>query len=415
MKKFLLLLSLIISFSACKEKEKTQDLFTPQKQEAEKVDVLTINKRIFYSKNSYPGFLKESDSFQIATEVGGVIEHMPYDVSDFVKKGSVVVKVNTESLQAQLKQLEVNLKNSLTNFNRVSKLLEKGLATQAQFDQAEYAKESVEASISALKVNLRKSITTSPFNGYVVQRGKQKGEIASPGVPIVSLMQLDPIRFVVAIPERDIYKINKGNILKVTIEASNKELNGIVYRVSQTSNKSNHTVPVEIELENPKDGDEYILKPGMFASLSLPVVREPNGWVIPLDSIVRTESERYVFTVRDSKATKIKVDIKATYENEALVEADFNKNENIIVSGQTTLIDGRDVQINQTHLMDSQKYLFKKSVARCKKVEDDILTFSKEILKSDIKVFDFFKSESGYILLYEGSLNENLKNCLSEI
>ncbi len=170
MKKFLLLLSLIISFSACKEKEKTQDLFTPQKQEAEKVDVLTINKRIFYSKNSYPGFLKESDSFQIATEVGGVIEHMPYDVSDFVKKGSVVVKVNTESLQAQLKQLEVNLKNSLTNFNRVSKLLEKGLATQAQFDQAEYAKESVEASISALKVNLRKSITTSPFNGYVVQR-----------------------------------------------------------------------------------------------------------------------------------------------------------------------------------------------------------------------------------------------------
>ncbi|MBN2694709.1 efflux RND transporter periplasmic adaptor subunit [bacterium] len=415
MKKLFLFLSIIIFLFACEKEKKTQDVFTPQKQEAEKVDVLTINKRLFYSKNSYPGVLKESDSFQIASEVGGVIEYMPYDVSDFVKKGSVVVKVNTESLQAQLKQLEVNLKNSVTNYNRISKLFEKGLATQAQIDQAEYAKESVEASISALKVNLRKSITTSPFNGYVVQRGKQKGEIASPGLPIVSLMQLDPIRFVVSVPERDIYKINKGNIVKVTIEASQKELNGVVYRISQTSNKSNHTVPVEIELENPKNGEEYLLKPGMFASLTIPIVREANGWVIPLDSIIRTESEKYVFVVRDNKSIKINITIKATYENEALVDAEFKNDENIVISGQNILVDGRGVVINKTSSMDSQKYLYKKSIARCKKAEEDILTLSKEILNSDLTVFDFFKSESGYILLYDGLLNENLKSCLSEI
>ncbi len=101
MKKILYLLFILLIFGCeGKPKPKVQERFRAQKREIEKVEVMVLKKRPFFSFISYPGVFKEWDSFSITPELSGKIEYLPYQTNDFIKKGATIVRIATQSLQA---------------------------------------------------------------------------------------------------------------------------------------------------------------------------------------------------------------------------------------------------------------------------------------------------------------------------
>lgn len=412
----LMIIVLLIVGCEGKPKPKIEETFKPQKKKAEKVEVIVLQKRPFVSLARYPGSFKEWDAFSIAPELGGKIDYMPYNTNDFIKKGASVVRINTATFRAQMKQLKVSQDIALTNFKRTQKLFQKGLATQAQMDQVIFQKSLSKANINALNVTLRKSTIYSPFNGHVATRFKQKGELANPGQPIVNLIQLDPIKFIVPIPERDIYKLAPGNVVTINLPATQKNIKGIVYKIAQVANRSSHTVNVEIEIENPKEYHNYIFKPGMFAKMELPLTRRQKAFVIPLDSIIRTEKESLIFIEREKKAIKIIIDTVATNENEALVSGDIKQNDRLIIKGQHNLVNNQIVNSVKTTTPDLSRFNYKKAIINCPKNKafKDIRAFARKLLKEEITVYDFFRNNDHYTLIYKGELSKALQGCIPE-
>ena len=103
MKKIFTILILVFVLVSCSKKKEaeTKEIYEVTKKAPERVETLKLKKIPFNSSNSYPGVLKEWDSFTISTEMGGVIEYMPYDVGDVVKKGITILKINTATIEAQ--------------------------------------------------------------------------------------------------------------------------------------------------------------------------------------------------------------------------------------------------------------------------------------------------------------------------
>ncbi len=419
MKKIFTVLILVFVLVSCSKKKEaeTKEIYEVTKKDPERVETLKLKKIPFNSSNSYPGVLKEWDSFTISTEMGGVIEYMPYDVGDVVKKGITILKINTATIEAQYNQLKVAQNIAEINFDRTKQLFDKNLATQSQMDQVQFQKDNAKASIDSLKVNLDKSVVYSPFNGHVLQRFKQKGELAAPGTPILSLIQLNPIKFVVSIPERDIFKISKGNVIPVKIDSLNKEFKGFVSRIGQVANPASHTINVEVQIENPQTDGDYLLKPGMLATATVSIIRETSEIVIPLDSIVRTDKELFIFTNNNGKAKKMNIELISTNYNNAIVKSDLKEGDELVIKGIYSLTDGRELNILKKNDVDISKFNYKRAVLKCSLTKEfkNITEVSQKIINSDLTVIDFFKNEEGFVLLYEGELPAELKTCFSEI
>ena len=325
MKKIIILsvLSLLFtSLGSCGEKKKEIEQIIVKKETMARVEAVVLKKKPFESFAIYPGVFKEWDNFTISSEFGGIIEYMPYELGDFIKKGNTVVKINTAVLRAQIKQAKTAQNIAQVNLDRIKKLYDKNLTTKANLDNVIFQKNNVDAQINILNVNLRKSVIRSPFNGYILRKMKKKGELSGMGMPIVTLVQLEPIKFILPIPERDLYKVSKGDILTIKLEANSKKFEGKVYRIGLHSNPSSHTVAIEIELKNIKNDDgEFMLKPGMLAKAFVSVVKEKSGFVISLDSILKTEKGHFVFIANGDIAKKVKIEIVSTNLDKALIKS----------------------------------------------------------------------------------------------
>lgn len=423
MKKYIMLsflTLLFINLASCGEKKKEVEQIIVKKEVVTRVEAMVLKKKAFESFASYPGVFQAWDSFTISSEFGGTIEYMPYEIGDFIKKGDTVVRINTATLRAQIKQAKTAQDIAKVNLDRIKKLYDKNLTTKANLDNVTFQKNNADARMNILNVNLRKSVVKSPFNGFVLRKMKKKGELSGMGMPIVSLIELDKVKFILPIPERDLYKVSKGNIIKVKLEANHQEFRGVVYRVAQESNPSSHTVNVEIEVKNVKGDDgEFILKPGMLAKAYVPITRERKGFVVSLDSILKTEKGTIVFIGNNDIAKRVYVNIIATNLNTALISSkDLKEGDKLITKGIYELSNNSKVNIVK---LDKNEYkedfeVFKFKCELNKKEKQDDLSIIRKILDfKKMEIIDLYRDKGSFNLIYRGELPDFLAKCKSKL
>jgi membrane fusion protein (multidrug efflux system) len=419
MKKYLILSILILLFTSlasCGEKKKEVEQIIVKKEVVTRVEAMTLKKKAFESFASYPGVFQPWDSFTISSEFGGIIEYMPYEISDFIKKGDTVVRINTSTLRAQINQAKVAQDIAKVNLERVKKLYDKNLTTKANLDNVTFQKNNADAQMNILNVNLNKSVIKSPFNGYVLRKMKQKGELSGMGMPIVSLIQLDKVKFILPIPERDLFKVSKGNIIMLELEANSQKFKGVVYRIAQESNPSSHTVNVEVEVKNVKNEDgEFILKPGMLAKAYVPITRARDGFVVSLDSILKTEKGSVVFIGNNGVAKRVNVEIVSTNKDKALIKSkDLKEGDSLITKGFFELTNKSKLNIVK---LDKNEYKenFKIFMFKCennKKDKSSDLDNIRKILDFEkIEIIDLYRDKNNFNLIYRGELPEFLSKC----
>jgi len=424
MKRYLILIVLVLlltSLVSCADKKEKIEKIIVKKEEATRVEAMLLKKIPFESYAEYPGVFKEWDDFTISSEFAGTIEYMPYNVSDFIKKGDTVIRINTSVLRAQIKQVKTAQNIAKVNFDRIQKLYKKNLTTKSQLDNVQFQVDNAAAQLEVLNTNLRKSVIRSPFNGYIIRKMKKKGELAAPGMPIVTVVKLDPLKFILPIPERDVYKLSRGNVINIELEANKQVFKGMVYRIGQESNRGSHTVNIEVEVKNIKGfDDEFVLKPGMLAKAFVPVIREEKGFVIRLDSILKTEQGTFVFIDNNGKAKRIEVNIISTSNNKALIKSnELKEGSKLITKGIFELINGSQIEIVK---LDKNKYKkdFNTVQFMCNSAKDKTIgsinntlnDIRSILLDENIEILDLYRDRAGFNLIYKGKLPEFLSKCV---
>ncbi len=336
-----LLISLFMAGCARKEikNEENKAVLVGTTQAELKPYIPTLN----YSGNVLPN--KEAN---LGATLPGKVEKMNIKLGETVKKGCLLAELSGEMLTQAVVENDALQKD----FDRISRLKEKGSVSQMEYD---HLKARLDASMAKVEMMKKNTQVIAPFNGTVVDIFVHEGENFSllpsidaqnlsvnPG--ILKLMQLNPVKVTFEVNEKELSWIKTGQIAFIRVDAlPEKTFEGRISYIRPVLSAVSRTATIEVEVNNPANA----LKPGMYANLEIKLP-PANGIFIPVSCIYRKPgtSNDYVFMVIDGKAKSQAVRQLQTMKDLVLVDGLAN-GATVVSVGKAKLSDGSVVEIQK--------------------------------------------------------------------
>lgn len=280
------------------------------------------------------------EAVTVSAEVTGKIEWQGVDDGDRAVKDQEIIRINTTSLQARLDQVRADHKLAVQEFERVTELRERGISSSQEFDRASMNRDGTAAMLKMAEIEFNHSVIKSEFDGIVDRAYNETGEYVSVGKPLVRLVQVDKLKVLVGVPERDVPRFKTGDTVQLRFDAlPGRIIQGKIYRIATTAEPATRTFVTEIEVDNA----EGILKPGMIARVALVRALYPDAITVPMFTLLSRSEGRYVFVEQDGKASLRPVEVGFFQEGDVLVTKGLAAGDRLIVMGQRTLNDGDTV------------------------------------------------------------------------
>lgn len=322
------------------------------------------------------GTLTASSNVAVTTQVAGNLVSVPVQVGEHVKKGQVVARIDDSSLRAQLSQAQAglmqaqntsqtaraNLQMAASTLDRLKSVYALGgiSAQDLQNAQTQYtaaqvnyqnaggaAIQSAQAAVNNLKVLLGKTVLTSPIDGIVSARNLQAGEVAAPGLPIVSIVQGTPSKIVATIPATQANLVSAGNQMQVKFDAQpGQSYPAKVVAVNPASVATGDFYPLEARLEESSPN----LRAGMVATGTIAAHLPDSTIVIPTSAVARIGAQNYVYVANGGKVTRTPVQLGSLGQqggkDAVAVIAGLKAGDSIVSSGVDGLWDGAPISGN---------------------------------------------------------------------
>jgi len=186
----------------------------------------------------YSGTVFPNADVNIASESPGKVVAVNADLGDYVAKGKILVQLDNELKIANLQTAEANYEKAKKDLERYEQLFKEKSATAAQLDQARFAYETAEAQYKIAKKQLEDTRIKAPFSGFISARNVEIGSVISTGAMLFNLIDLSTVRVKIQVPEKDIFKIRRGDKVKLSTDALVGE---ILDRKSKSLNSSTRT------------------------------------------------------------------------------------------------------------------------------------------------------------------------------
>lgn len=273
----------------------------------------------------------------IAPQSGGRIISIKAEVGDFVQKGQVLAQMD----KAQLEQAELQLNNLKSEYDRAKALYEKGGVSKSDFETIELQYKVANTTYENLLTN---TILKSPLNGVVSARNYDEGDMYTMSAPLYVVQQINPIKALVAVSEKNYSLLKKGIEVEFTPEALNgKTYVGKVTRIHPTVDATTHTIVAEVTIDNPK----FELRPGMYSSARV-IFSQGDAIVVPDTAVLKQQGSgvRTVYVLKADGTVDLRiVEVGRHIGSEYVILSGVQAGEKVVVSGQSLLRSGIKVEV----------------------------------------------------------------------
>jgi HlyD family secretion protein len=320
----------------------------------------------------------------ISPKISGRIAQIFVDQGDKVVKGQKLVTLDDEDLRqqvemakaelsvakagvemaaSQIKSAEATEKQTKTSFERQSKLVPSGAVSVDAFEKAQQQLEVAEAGLSQAqtgKIEAEKlvakdeaslrfaeaqldyTVITAPFDGLIVKRYRDPGDIVVPGSMILDLISLDELWISAWVDETMLDKLKVGQISKIVFNSDPKtELPGKVARISPQVDTETREVLVDVTVDHlPKTWAV-----GQRAEVYIETVRKENATVIPQSVVIWRQGQPGVYEIENGRAYWRKITLGIEGKNRVEVTEGLKPGQAVIIPGTKLPADGRAVKI----------------------------------------------------------------------
>jgi membrane fusion protein, multidrug efflux system len=304
------------------------------KAKATRVEVATIRPSAAQLVLSLPGEVEASRDAQLSASLGGFVEKVSVKAGEKVKKGQILALIDTASHGARVAQAKVEVDTAKRELER-QKLLGKAVA-QAAIDAAESRYEAAKAAYRSANVSLDRSVIKAPFAGVMAKVDVEVGETAAPGVPLMRVIQLDPVKVTVSLSDRDVLSVRQGMAAMIGTDARGTLIEGKVALVRPAADVNTRAFAAEIEIDNA----EQRLLPGMIANVQVKSDGAGEELVISQDWLVTKPDELGVYVHADGVAKWRPVKIGPIVRDRVVLLEGLAKGDELIISGHRELADG---------------------------------------------------------------------------
>ncbi|MBC7286804.1 MAG: efflux RND transporter periplasmic adaptor subunit [Armatimonadetes bacterium] len=239
-----------------------------------------------------------------------------------------------EAAREQVRQAEAAVKLA-----RASRIRDTMAAIDIKSAQAML--EQAQANLRYAEAQLRNTYIYAPAAGYVFVRNLDPGEIASPSVPILSLVDNRQVKVVCPLSEERARFVRIGQEVTLTVDAlPGRVFRGVVKTISPAASPQSRSFEVQIRVPNPR-GE---LKAGMFARVTV-VTQRQRSVLVPYDAVVNPTTKPAVFVVAGGVARERAVKLGVRQNATVAIVHGVSPGEQVVVSGQTELRDGAKVSV----------------------------------------------------------------------
>jgi len=294
------------------------------------------------------GSIQADDVLAASSETGGRITSLLVDEGDYVKQGQLIAETDLQSIDKQIAELQTSLQLASDVFERQERLWQQKIGSEVQYLQAKNGKERLEKSIETLEFQKTKANVFAPISGSVDLVLIKEGEMSSPGMPIVQILNTSRLKVEADVPENLLASVKYGDKVKVFLPALNEEMERSITQLGRRIDPSNRTFRIEIAI--PSRG---ILKPNLLAEIELKDFSLKDVVVIPQNLVQQEISgENYVVILNQDDdgyfAEKVYVEIGQSSDGQVIIEEGLAEGAQLITVGGRGLTEGERVQIAST-------------------------------------------------------------------
>ncbi len=382
-------LALAATCCGCGGSNNTNASNTP---DAPHVAVVPVTRQDISSTLEIASELEPYQEISVYAKVSGYVQKLNIDWGTHVKQGDLLAVLEVPELQQQIEADDASVKRAEQDVARAQEELtsaqsaytvahltytrlanvqktEPNLVAQEEVDEAQgkdmqtnagvsAAKDSYSASqqaLAAAKATLEKdtalfnySKITAPFDGVVTEMDAYTGALLPAGtssnkgdLPLCHLAQNDRLRLVIPVPERAVPDVPVGGPVSVHVTTINKTFEGKVARVSDQIDTDTRTMHTEVNVPNPN----YVLVPGMYATVEIPLETQKDVLVVPTQTVQASgEDQGSVLVVdSDNKIEKRNVTTGVQSASNVQILSGLKENERVLLGDQSQYRAGEPV------------------------------------------------------------------------
>ena len=288
----------------------------------------------------------------LGAEITGTVREILFDNGTFVKKGAVLVRLDTSTEQAQLESARADAELAAVTLKRHRELQPGGVSSQAELDTAEAHAKQADAAVATLQATIAKKTIRAPFDGRIAIRQVELGQIVSPGTPIASLQSVSPIYADFWLPQQVIADVKVGQKVRMQTDIFHgSSWNGQIAVINPEVDVATRNVRVRATFEN-SDGR---LTPGMFVNIDVLSNEKRKVIIIPATGVIFAPYGDSVYVVEEKKDEAGKTTTIAQQRFVRLgerrgdfvaIESGISAGETVVSSGAFKLRNGMAVAVN---------------------------------------------------------------------
>lgn len=241
-----------------------------------------------------PGTLMPAEETRIRAETSGRVVKLNIQEGSIVKKGTTLVKLFDQDLQAQLKKLQVQLQIAQKTVERQKDLLDIKGISQQDFDLAALTVDNLKADIEAIRISIAKTEILAPYDGELGLRNVSLGSYLAPSDIITTLRDVERLKLEFSVPEKYAKSINKGYKVRFRVDGGVEDHAAAVIATEGQVDQTTRTLKIRA-LVNEKSKE---LVPGVFARVSLQLGQDMEALMIPTQAVIPQARNKQVIVLR---------------------------------------------------------------------------------------------------------------------
>jgi RND family efflux transporter MFP subunit len=350
--------SLILTSCGSDKKENVADL------PAIPVEVAGNSKASNSAYITASGKIESENSANLSTRMMGYVTKVNVKVGQNVSAGQLLVSINNTDLQAKKAQVDASItqatagyNNAKKDYDRFTNLFAQQSASQKELDDMTSRYEMAKAGLEAAKqmrnevmAQFSYSNITAPFSGTVINTFVKEGDMANPGMPLVSIEGASRLQVTAMVSESDISNVKSRMPVKINVKSLNKEVAGKVSEVSLSAKNTGGQYLVKVTLDKM---DKEILS-GMFVNVQFakektevnPLTVKSDIVLVPESALVRQGQLTGIYTIGSGNVAILRwLRIGKTFGNQVEILSGLSADEQYIVSAEGKLFNGAKISV----------------------------------------------------------------------
>ena len=330
-------LSALIWISCSGKKDENQAI------RAVPVKVVKVSESSYMNSRNYVGTVEAVSSSSLSFEVMGNVSKVFVTEGENVQKGKLLATLDKATLQNSYNASLASLKEAQDAYNRMKSLYDNGSLPEMKWVEVQSKLQQAVSMEQISRKSLKDAGLYAPFSGVISSKSIEPGMNVMPGIEVMQLADISTVNIKIAVPEKEISRVNKGQQAEVMVGAlGDKLFTGVVSEKGIAANPLAHTYEVKIKLNN----TSHELMPGMVCKVGVHSHETETGIVLPNHTVqLQPDGKKFVWVVKGNAASQRMVSTGELTTQGVVITAGLQPGDEVIVSGNQKVSEGTKIAI----------------------------------------------------------------------